>query len=140
MSHPYADLEGTPLWARLDAALAELEANGDLALATTRPNVVGLICRRLSDAGFDVAPASTARPGAAELAAFLEAAATAWPSDDAWRAQLGTSYREAHVEEARRQAGLTQLRHAQGSLSTAQASEYLRAIARGLAGHLDRGA
>ena len=34
--HPYAPLEGSPTWDVLDRALAQLEANGDVALSTAR--------------------------------------------------------------------------------------------------------
>lgn len=131
-SHPYAELEGTPLWSVISAALAELEADHDVLLTTTRAHVVGLLCQRVVESGLATASPAAGRPDAAQLASFLERAALAWPSEAEWQAQLRVGYPDAHTEEARRQAGLTHLRHAQGGLSTAQAAEYLQAIARGL--------
>lgn len=141
MSHPYAELEGTRTWAVLDAGLAELEANGDLTITTARSHVIGRLCQRLTAAGVGAGRGAADPPDAEQLVRFLEQAAVAWPHESAWRAQLGTSFREAHVEEARRQAGLTHLRHTQGSISTAQAVAYLGAIARQLRAHAgERGA
>ncbi len=51
MPHPYTEFEGTPLWAALEHALAELSDNHLLTLTTAPPYVVGLLCRRLSEAG-----------------------------------------------------------------------------------------
>jgi hypothetical protein len=48
MTHPYAKHENTPVWVLLDAELSELEANGDVRLATAREYVVGALCERIS--------------------------------------------------------------------------------------------
>ena len=48
MSHPYEAFERTPLWKTLDAALAELEHNQDVALTTTRQHVIGYLCQQLA--------------------------------------------------------------------------------------------
>jgi hypothetical protein len=36
MSHPYTEFEDTALWKVVDAALAELEKNGDVKLSTAK--------------------------------------------------------------------------------------------------------
>ena len=43
--HPYQEFEGTPLWSRVDRAVATLRKNGDIELTTRREYVVGYICR-----------------------------------------------------------------------------------------------
>jgi len=48
MSHPYTEFEDTTLWKAVDAALAELEQNGDFHLTTARRYVVGYLCQELS--------------------------------------------------------------------------------------------
>ena len=50
--HPYRDLESSPLWPVVRRVLRDLAKNGDLDLATAEPYVVGLIARRLDEAGF----------------------------------------------------------------------------------------
>lgn len=47
-AHPYISYEGTLLWMAVEAALAELERNGDLHLSTARPHVIGFICQHLT--------------------------------------------------------------------------------------------
>lgn len=47
MPHPYRKFEGRAVWRALDAEIAELEATGDLILQTTRPYVIGALCKRL---------------------------------------------------------------------------------------------
>ena len=115
----------------LAAALAELEANGSVTVRGARDEVVTLLCRRLVEAGWPAAANRDARSPLA-LAEFLERAADAWPGDAAWHAEIGMPLVDVHAEEARRQAALTQLRLAQGSLTMEQAATYWRAIARGL--------
>ena len=51
MSHPYREFEATAVWREIDAAIRALERNRDLQLTTAREYVIGLICKRLSDAG-----------------------------------------------------------------------------------------
>lgn len=45
--HPYLEHEGTVLWQQVDRAIAELEENDDLTITTSRPYVIGYICRAL---------------------------------------------------------------------------------------------
>jgi hypothetical protein len=48
MTHPYIEFEDTALWKAIDAALAELEQNGDFQLTTARRYVVGYLCQQLA--------------------------------------------------------------------------------------------
>ena len=54
MPHPYWEYEGTPLWATLDGALADLEGNRDVSIATARTHIIGYLCRALTRAGVAV--------------------------------------------------------------------------------------
>jgi hypothetical protein len=45
--HPYEELEGTPVWNRVDRAVKALLKNGDLELTTRREYVVGYICQNI---------------------------------------------------------------------------------------------
>jgi hypothetical protein len=45
--HPYAELEGTPLWDNVDRAIKALLKNGDVELTTRREYVVGYICHKI---------------------------------------------------------------------------------------------
>lgn len=54
MPHPYLEYEGTPLWAALDGALADLERNRDVTITTARTHAVGYLCRALTRAGVAV--------------------------------------------------------------------------------------
>lgn len=47
MTHPYQQFEGTPLWATLEKALAELEANSDSRLTTAPAHVIGFLAKAL---------------------------------------------------------------------------------------------
>ena len=49
-THPYAAYEGTPLWNVVSKAIKELVKNHDLSETTSHPNVVGYICKRVSEA------------------------------------------------------------------------------------------
>jgi hypothetical protein len=49
--HPYAEFEGSPTWEIVEAALAHLEANGDLARSTSPTHVVGYLCEQLARLG-----------------------------------------------------------------------------------------
>lgn len=75
--HPYAEFEGTPLWSVLAAALAELEADHDVLVTTTRAHVVGLLCERVVASGLATPSPAASRADASELASFLERAALA---------------------------------------------------------------
>lgn len=46
-SHPYEELERTPMWNRVDRAIKALLKNGDLELTTHRKYVVGYICHKI---------------------------------------------------------------------------------------------
>lgn len=46
-SFPYEELQGTPIWNRVDRAIKMLLKNGDLELTTSREYVVGYICRKI---------------------------------------------------------------------------------------------
>ena len=48
MKFPYSKFEDTDLWKAVDAALAELEQNGDFNLTTARRYVVGYLCEQLA--------------------------------------------------------------------------------------------
>jgi len=50
-SHPYEAWEGTKVWSTLEAAVAELVENKDLEEMTPREYIVGLLAKRLSEAG-----------------------------------------------------------------------------------------
>lgn len=47
MTHRYEEYLDTPLWRSLAAALAELEANHEIAVSTAPEYVVGYLCERL---------------------------------------------------------------------------------------------
>ena len=51
MDHPYRDFENTPAWMTIATAIAELESNQDLHLATGRAYVIGYMCQHLAAAG-----------------------------------------------------------------------------------------
>ena len=55
MTRPYDEYKDTPLWRSLAQAVAGLEANGELAVATAPAYVIGHLCQRLV-AGQLVAP------------------------------------------------------------------------------------
>ena len=48
MEHPYKEFEGTVVWQRIDAAIADLEENQDIKLTTAREYVVGYLCKSLT--------------------------------------------------------------------------------------------
>ena len=64
MPRPYEEFEGNPVWRRLDAALQELERNGDVTLTTGREYVVGHLCTALFEDGSQL-------HAAAELCDFM---------------------------------------------------------------------
>jgi hypothetical protein len=47
MVHPYAELEGTPLWNAVELAIGDLVQNADLIEQTPRAYIVGYICQGL---------------------------------------------------------------------------------------------
>ena len=50
--HPYETWKGTKLWDTIEAAISELVENQDLKEVTSREYVVGLLAKRVSQAGF----------------------------------------------------------------------------------------
>jgi hypothetical protein len=46
--HPYASFEGSKEWLLIDKALDELVGNGDLEEQTSRPYIIGYLCKALS--------------------------------------------------------------------------------------------
>jgi len=126
----------TPAREHLEAALAELEAQGMLTLhggGAARTVAVTLLCERMHQA--QLLRDAAARPAAgtrAGFAAFLEEVARGAVDDAAWQAEAGVPHADASVEEARRQAGFTRLRLRQGSITTEQAAGYFRTLAQRL--------
>ena len=55
MVHPYAELEGTSLWAIVESAVSELVLNNDLVENTARAYIVGHICQGIVSARQHVA-------------------------------------------------------------------------------------
>lgn len=53
--HPYVQLEGTPLWQVVKAAIADLDGNKDIELTEWHQYVVGYICKQLSESNLVVA-------------------------------------------------------------------------------------
>lgn len=47
MHHPYAEYQDTPLWRTIAAALTELEANGEVTVATAPDYVIGYLCQQI---------------------------------------------------------------------------------------------
>jgi hypothetical protein len=47
MAHPYTHLEGTPLWAAVNAAIEDLVENRDLVETTARDYIVGYLCQKI---------------------------------------------------------------------------------------------
>ncbi len=47
---PFAEYRDTPLWDVVAAAVAELEATKEIAVATAPEYVIGYLCQRLVDA------------------------------------------------------------------------------------------
>jgi hypothetical protein len=117
----------------LDAALAELEASGQLALHAPRADVLDFLCAGVGavvSSPDDDAPDTDG--GRVAFAVALEAAARDGFGHPAWRQAATRRYADAAVEEARRQAGLVQLRLAQGGVTAEQAAVYLRRLAEGM--------
>lgn len=48
LAHPYKGFRGSALWKRVDRAVLDLVANGDIRLETRRQYVVGYICEVLT--------------------------------------------------------------------------------------------
>jgi hypothetical protein len=46
-SHPFAEFQHTPLWRTIAAAVAELEANREIAISTAPEYVIGYLCQQL---------------------------------------------------------------------------------------------
>ena len=49
MAHPYVELEGTPLWTAVEAAINDLVVNHDLIEQTARTHIVGYISRAVAN-------------------------------------------------------------------------------------------
>ena len=47
MPHPYAEYRDTPLWRTVAAAVAALEGEGEVVVATAREYVIGYLCQQL---------------------------------------------------------------------------------------------
>ena len=45
---PFTEYRDTPLWRALASALADLEASGEVAVATAPEYVIGYLCRELA--------------------------------------------------------------------------------------------
>ena len=133
--HRYEAYDGTPLRNALERALAELEANDEVAVRTAHTHVVGALCERVAAAGLLRAGAAEPAPGTrAGMAAYLERVTREGIAPAEWQEQMAMHYADGTVEEARRQAVLLHLRLQQGGVTAEQAAEYFRALARGLRG------
>jgi hypothetical protein len=60
---PYRTLMTHPVWAIIDAALADLESNDDLQLQTARRYIIGYLVQQLAESG-QIPPAIAFRPDA----------------------------------------------------------------------------
>ncbi|MDC7783388.1 hypothetical protein [Priestia megaterium] len=49
MSHPYKQLEGTPLWKVIDKGINDLVENEDLEETTSREYIVGYLCKLINE-------------------------------------------------------------------------------------------
>ena len=47
MTHPYVELEGTPIWIVVEATIDDLVRKNDLVENTTRDYIVGYFCRKI---------------------------------------------------------------------------------------------
>jgi hypothetical protein len=131
MPHPYTEHEDSPLWHALDAEVAELEANGDLALTTARPYVLGALCRRL--VSNRLVPAALGARGALSspttrerFAAFLESVADGSSDVREWSELAVTHYPDAEMERARVRAVRLVSALPIGAVLAPEASEQLR--------------
>ena len=133
MRHPYEQYENTPVWRALDAEIAALEANADVALTTARSHVVGALCQRLDRARL-LSPDAThpAERSRAQFAAFLERGASAGVPGSDWQAYAATHYADDAVEAARVEAVRLLLRQEVGGVSPAELAAGLAEIARRL--------
>lgn len=48
MARSYEQYTGTPLWRALDAALADLQASGEIKVETAPDYVIGYLCQELA--------------------------------------------------------------------------------------------
>lgn len=48
MSRPYSEYRGTPLWSAIEKLVVELQATGEISVATAPDYVVGFLCRELA--------------------------------------------------------------------------------------------
>lgn len=55
--HPYQSLESHPAWQAIDAAISDLEDNGDLREQTARVYIVGYLVKALVKGGLLKEPA-----------------------------------------------------------------------------------
>lgn len=132
MTHPYERYEGTPLWAAVERAVADLEMNDDVVLRAARSHVVGALCARLDAADLLRAPTTElALETRAGYAAYLDRLARGDDVPDE-ADEPGVLPGDPAVDEARRQAGFVRLRLRQGGIGAEQAAAYFHALARGL--------
>jgi hypothetical protein len=52
LSHPYKIHEKSDLWQVVSQALADLTENGDIAEQTRREYIIGYLCEKLREGGF----------------------------------------------------------------------------------------
>jgi hypothetical protein len=137
MPHTYVQHEESPLWRALDAGVAELEANSDLALTTAREYVIGFLCRRLVGAGLVTRSVGMRGETAAlttreRFAAFLESVADGRSDVGEWSELAITHYPDAAMEQARVRAVRLVSALPVGAVLADDASEELRRWAREL--------
>lgn len=63
MARLYAEYQNTPVWSALQRALADLQASGEVSLATAPDYVVGFLCRELAARRILTAEALAPTPG-----------------------------------------------------------------------------
>jgi hypothetical protein len=130
VTDPYIEYEGSALWQAIDGALAALEDNQDLALATARTRAVGFICRRLDEAELIPPGAlSAGRTTRVSLANFLESVAAGRSDVGDWHSYAVTHYSDARMEAARREAVLIVNAIPVGAVLAPNAASRLRQLA-----------
>lgn len=48
MTRPYVEYRNTPLWSAVEKMVADLQASGEISLATGPEYVIGFMCRELA--------------------------------------------------------------------------------------------
>ena len=61
MPHPYTEYVDTRLWRAVAAALADLQASGEVRVETAPEYVIGFLCRELEAKGVVTGSARTVR-------------------------------------------------------------------------------